>query len=36
MVIDLLERADTLRTERNELIHGVWDTTNSTANHEQP
>jgi hypothetical protein len=28
MVTELLERADTLRTERNELIHGIWDTTN--------
>jgi hypothetical protein len=26
-VIELLERADDLRNERNEFIHGVWDTT---------
>ena len=27
-VAELLDRADDLRSERNESIHGVWDTTN--------
>jgi hypothetical protein len=27
LVIDLLSRADDLRQERNELVHGVWDST---------
>jgi hypothetical protein len=28
-VINLLDRLDELRSERNELIHGQWDTTNT-------
>ena len=27
-VAELLQRVDDLRTERNELVHGIWDTTN--------
>jgi hypothetical protein len=26
-VVDLLNRADDLRAERNEVVHGIWDTT---------
>jgi hypothetical protein len=26
-VVDLLDRADEIRTERNELLHGIWDAT---------
>lgn len=27
-VTELLSRADELRAERNEIVHGIWDTTN--------
>jgi hypothetical protein len=27
-IIELLTRADDLRSERNELVHGIWDETN--------
>jgi hypothetical protein len=30
-VMKLLDRADELRGERNELIHGIWDDTNCEA-----
>lgn len=30
-VTDLLDRADEMRNERNELVHGVWETTGCEA-----
>jgi hypothetical protein len=32
LVLDLLTRADDLRQERNELVHGVWDPTGCEPN----